>query len=146
MRGGIGTASVVLVFTVLCLSIFTVTALVPAMLDRRMIEAEVEFVTSYYSADTLAEQIFSEIISFGFAAETPENVMGVEINSYWDWDLFAEVVYFTIPITETQLLYTSFGIFEDSHKIFAWQMVNASEWEADGRLNVWQGNDFFSSY
>ena len=145
-RGGIGSASIVLVFAVLCMAIFTAISFVSALTEQSLIEAELRMVTAYHAADTLAEQVLAEILA---AEETPESVLGVEIYSYWDWDIFAERVYFVTNISETKELFVEVAIGEDGYEILNWRMYNIGEWEADERLNVWPGyfdDDFLGSW
>jgi len=136
-RGGIGSASIVLVFAVLGLTIFSVISLIPAMTSQRLIRAEVQLVQDFYKADTLAVQILSEILASDL---TPENVLGVEIFSDWDWDLFAEVVWFTTYVTEDRVLYVELLRDFDFYQITAWRMYNLREWEADDTINLWTGD------
>jgi len=139
-RGGIGSASIVLVFAVLCLTIFTVIALVPALTEERLIESEVKLVKAFYAADTLAEQILAEILTLNYI---PEHVLGVKIMSEWCWDMFAQVVYFVSPISDTKELYVVAAIDFDSCRIITWRMLGTGEWEAERPLNVWLGDDNF---
>jgi len=136
-RGGIGSASIILVFVVLCLTIFAVISLVPALTDQTLVRAEVKLVQGYFEADTLAEQILAEIL---LVDETPENILGIDINSFWDWNLFLEIASFVIPISDTQILFVEVGIDFDDYHIFAWRMYNIKDWEADENINVWQGD------
>ncbi|MCL2386599.1 MAG: hypothetical protein FWC89_03515 [Defluviitaleaceae bacterium] len=136
-RGGIGSASIVLIFAVLCLAIFAVISLVPALNEQTLIETEVRLVQSFHAADALAEQILAEILELN---EVPEEVRGIEISAYWDWDLLAEVISFICPISDTKGLLVTISRDFDSYEILTWRMINMAEWEADDRLNVWQGD------
>jgi len=143
-RGGIGSASIVLVFAVLCLTIFTVITLVPALTEEILIDSEVRLVKDFYAADTLAEQVLAEILASSY---TPESVMGVEITSYWCWDTFTELVYFVSPISDTKELYVVVSIDFESYSILTWRMTEIGEWDSDRPLNVWQGDeDFLGSW
>ena len=135
-NAGIGSSSIVLVFSVLCLAIFAVISLMPAMTEQTLIERELELVRSFYAADTLAEKVLAEILS---ADEVPESFMGIEIFGYWDFDLMAEVVDFSIPITDYREVYVTVIIEDDSYKILNWYIRNVAEWETETFLNVWQG-------
>jgi len=145
-RGGVGSASIVLVFAVLCLTIFTVISYMSALAEQNLIEAEVRMVKAYYAADTLAERVMAEILA---ADIVPHDIMGVEISAYWDWDLLAEVVSFVSPVSDTTELYVVVAIGDDSYEILSWRMYQIGEWEVDDRLDVWQGEfdeDFFSGW
>jgi len=135
--GGIGSASIVLIFTVLCLTIFAVISLIPALTEQNLIKAEVQLVKDYYAADLLAERILDEILLA--EVQNSEKIMGIEISSYWDWDLLAERVSFVCPISETRELYVAVEIGEDFYDILTWRVRITTEWEPDDRLNVWPG-------
>ena len=146
-RGGMGSASIVLVFAVLCLSIFTMISYISARAEESLINTEVDLVKNFYEADTLAVQILDNILSSG---ATPEEIFGVEITSYWDMDLWAERVSFIIPVSAINDLYVAVAISENLYEILTWRMYKTGEWEADDRLDVWQGSfdgdGFFSGW
>ncbi|MCL1843268.1 MAG: hypothetical protein FWF79_05605 [Defluviitaleaceae bacterium] len=133
-RSGIGSASIMLVFAVLCLVIFTVISIVPALNDEALIESEVRLVKAFYAADTVAEQIIAEIL---VSEKRPEKIAGVEITIQADED--SEVVSFMCEISETKGLYVKILLNEKSCEILSWRMVNKADWQVDERINVWQG-------
>ena len=135
IKGGIGSASIVLVFAVLCLAIFAVISLVPALTSQNLIDAEVRLVQDFFAADALAEQIIDEII---YSTQISENILGIDIFSYWSEDLV--LAYFAIPISQTQILYVEIGLHIDFLEIFSWRMYNVGEWIADESINIWQGD------
>ena len=137
-RGGIGSASIVLVFAVLCLTIFTVISLSSALTEQSLIDLEVRTVQAFYQADVLAEKILAEILQ---APATPDNILGVDIYADWDWDYFAERVFFAVPISDTTDLYVEVLIEEDAYTILTWRMQQFGDWEVDDILNLWTGFD-----
>ena len=137
-RGGVGSASIVLIFAVLCLTIFTMISYASAMADEVLIRREVDLVKNFYAADVLAEQVLHEIL---ISEGTPDNVLGIEIDSYWDMMLWAERVSFIVPISETNELYVVVVIGEHSYEILTWRMQLIGEWEPFFEWNLWQGFD-----
>jgi len=135
-RGGIGSASIVLVFVVLCLAIFTVISLVPAMTEQTLIERELQLVEAFYIADTFAEKILAEILT---ADEILSNIMGVAIDVDWDFDYMAQRVSFMSPVSENRDIYVSLIVGDGFYEILSWRMHDSSEWESDDLLNVFQG-------
>ena len=145
-RGGIGSASLMLIFVVLCLTIFSVISLVPALTGQTLIQAELHLVESFFAADSKAEQIVAELLAVD---ETPEDIMGIEISSFFDWYSLLYIASFAVPITDSQVLYVSIGIDFDDYQILAWRMMNLDEWIADERLRVWPGyfdDEFFRGW
>jgi len=137
-RNGIGGASIALIFVVLCMVIFTTISFVFALSQDAMIKNEVESVVAYYEADTLAEAVLANILA---SPATPGNVMDVEISSRFDIGLGAEVVYFTIPITDMSELYVAVAIDGVDYTVLSWRIYPTGYWEADEGINIFQGFD-----
>ena len=137
-KGGVdvGSASIVLVFAVLCLTIFSLITLIVASNDRALMEAEVNLVVGYYEADTLAELILAELLQ---ADEIPASVRGVEIRTHWYDYLDMETVYFYTYITDFKALYVHLAFFEDSFRILSWRMSETEQWQYNPGLNVFVG-------
>ncbi|MCL2248954.1 MAG: hypothetical protein FWC13_06760 [Oscillospiraceae bacterium] len=130
---GVGSASIVLVFAVLCLTIFSLITFIVASNDRALVEAEVNLVVGYYEADTLAELILADILQ---ADEIPANARGVEIMTHWHNSLEMETVYFYTRISDFNALYVHLAFLEDTFKILSWRMSDTGQWEYNPGLNV----------
>ncbi|MCL2425907.1 MAG: hypothetical protein FWD05_06175 [Oscillospiraceae bacterium] len=133
---GVGSASIVLVFAVLCLTIFSLITFVIAGNEKAMVDARAELVIAYYEADALAEQILVDILS---ADLLPETVRGIEVHKRWDDALETELIYFFCDISDIKILYVSFVIHDDTFDILSWHMQATDDWEFDDSLNVWRG-------
>ena len=133
---GVGSASIVLVFAVLCLTIFSLITYVVAGNEKSLTDAKAELVTGYYEADAAAELILAEIIA---ADTTPETVRGVSIYTGWDEKLGAETTYFHYSISGIKALYVNILLHDDSFDILSWRMYDTDEWEIDDSINVWTG-------
>ena len=57
----VGGSSLIMVFAVLCLTVFTLLTLSTVQADRRLSEVTAEAVSAYYAADTEAERIFAQL-------------------------------------------------------------------------------------
>jgi len=137
-RGGMGSALVILIFTVLCLAIFSAISYITAHTSRTLMETEVSLVKAFYEADTKAEQILAEIL----AADTvPETIMGVEIRQEEDLFTLALWVAFEVPVAETRLLSVAVEIDFNGYAIKQWQMFDNREWTPDLARPVWMGGD-----
>ena len=133
-----GAASIVLVFAVLCLSIFAVVSFVPALREDALITREVERVAAFYAADAGAERILAQLLA---ADTTPEYIDGVRIYSEMDWDTFYYNVWFAYPMNDTLELYVHLAMdwIADSYTLREWRVVHIGAWDTDSTLNVWQG-------
>jgi len=134
---GVGSASIVLVFAVLCLTIFSLITFVVASNDKNLVDAKAQLVTGYYEADTLAELVLADILA---ADEIPGSIRGVEINNGWDESLNVETTYFFCYISEIKALYVNLALQNDSFNILSWRVYDKDEWEYDDSINVWTGD------
>ena len=137
---GVGSASIVLVFAVLCLTVFSLITLVVAKNNKALADAEAKLVTGYYEADTMAENVLAEILETG---TMPDSAGGLEINYGWDIDLEMDVASYVCPLSDKKELYVKVGIDGDSINIISWQMLDIGEWKSDDSLGVWLGGDDF---
>jgi len=134
---GVGSASIVLIFAVLCLTIFTIITYMVTNNERALIDAKAELIKGYYEADALAEQILQELLD---ANTTPDRVHGVNIETGIDEDLGIETTHFYCRITDIKSLYVKLAIREDSFDILSWRMYDTDEWVFDDTINVWTGD------
>ena len=133
---GVGSASIVLVFAVICLTVFSLITFIVASNDKALVDAEVRRITAYYKADTEAEYILSELL----AADTlPSSVRDVDIMSQFNEELGVETIYFFCPVSDITALYVDLALRGDSFDILSWRMWNTDEWEFDDSINVWSG-------
>jgi len=133
---GVGSASIVLVFAVLCLTVFSLITYVVAGNDKALIDAKVGLVTGYYEADALAEQILAELIA---ADTTPGSILGVNINTRFDENIGVERTYYFCHVSDIKALYVSLVIRDDSYDILDWRMYDTDDWIFDESINVWPG-------
>jgi len=135
-----GAASIVLVFAVLCLSIFAVVSFMPALREDALITREVERVVAFFAADAGAERIVAQLLTADY---TPEYINDVRIYSEVDWDTFYYMVWFAYPINETLELYVHLAMdwILGDYQLLAWRVVHIGAWEIDGSLNVLQGQE-----
>ena len=131
---GIGSASLVLIFTVLCFSIFTLISFTAAENDMALARAEAALVKGYYEADALAFLIASDIAA---ARTIPASLRGTDIHSGWDEDLMAMTAEFSRAIAGQKELYVKIAVHGGTYDILVWQMRDTGEWQNDTSLRVW---------
>lgn len=115
---GIGGGLVILIFSVVCLTIFAVLSLSSALTNKAAADKRAQMVMGYYEADTLAEYFLAEILEEGGRSGT---------------------VTFTCPVSESKELYVEAVILEDSYNILEWRLRDTADWEEDKSLPVWSG-------
>ena len=144
---GVGSASIVLVFAVLCLTVFSLITFIVAGNDKNLVDAKAGLVTGYYEADTLSELILSDILSAagggggsGSCVDIPDNIRGVNIVKTFDDNLNKNVINFSCDISASKALFVSLVIHDDFFDILAWHMYDIGDWDIDNSINVWTGD------
>ncbi|MDR1705227.1 MAG: hypothetical protein LBS19_11170 [Clostridiales bacterium] len=114
---GHGAASIILVFTVLCLTVFAVISLTQATSDRALAQAAERMAKGYYEADTLAERVVSRLIKTGLR---DGSVLNVEVTSRSEEG--RTVVSFAVPVTDEKELLVEAAITESDCEVLVWKM------------------------
>jgi len=121
----VGGSSLLVIFAVLCLTVFALLGLSTVQADRRLTDASIAAVTAYYAADCEAEKILAQLRE-GKRAEGVRESGG--IYSY------------TCPISDTQILCVQARVDGwDSWEILSWQSVSTVKWNEEQYINVWNG-------
>ena len=124
--GGVsGAASLVMIFCILCLVIFSVLTLAAADREARLSEMTARSAAEYYQADHDATVIAAALRS---GAEP-----GVDIE--WDGDTAS----FLLPIGDSLGLDVAVAVRDGTCEILRWQTVYTGSWEPDEYLDLWGG-------
>lgn len=120
----VGGSSLLVIFAVLCLTVFALLGLSTAQAGARLSAASAAAVEGYYQADQQAEEILARLR----AGEVPEGVRvrGTEYQ-------------YECQISDTQMLAVAVRLQDGESTILRWQAVSTVEWEADDSLTVWDG-------
>ena len=125
----VGGISLLVVFAVLCLTVFALLALTTVQADTRLADASAKAVTDYYAADCQAQEILARLRR----GEVPEGVESQYLDS---------IIYrYAVPISDTQELQVEVLVdrTDGSWSVLRWQSVPVGEWEPDTSLTVWDG-------
>lgn len=120
----VGGSSLLVIFAVLCLTVFALLSLGTVQADTRLSDASAEAVQAYYAADSAAEAILARL-------RNGEPVEGVEVDGSW--------YSYSCPINDNQSLFVTVQITETEYTILQWQMLPTIQWETDDELVVWDG-------
>lgn len=121
----VGGVSLLVVFAVLCLTVFSLLSLSTVQADRRLADASVRAVEDYYTADCAAQEILARLR----LGEIPESV-SVQGDQYL----------YSCPISESQSLEVTVEVdLDGSYTVLRWQAVPAGEWDGGGGLDIWDG-------
>ena len=119
----IGGSSLLVIFAVLCLTVFALLSLSTVLAEKRLADASVQAVSAYYEADLQAERIFARL-------RAGETVEGVETDGTF--------YRYSCPVTENQTLYVQLKKEKDLWEVCRWQVVARSE-PISETLPVWDG-------
>lgn len=124
----VGGVSLLVVFAVLCLTVFALLSLTTVRADVRLADASAQAVSDYYAADGQAQEILARLRN----GEFPDGV-----------SLDGSVYSYTCPISDTQELQVEVLIEPDgSYSVQRWQAAAIGIWEIDEGLEVWDGTLF----
>lgn len=120
----VGGSSLLVIFAVLCLTVFALLGLSAVQAYGRLSEASVQAVSDYYAADCAAEEVFARLRS----GERPVEVAQNE-NHYA----------YACRISKTQVLEVELLREEDRWTVLRWQAVSVAEMDEEQTLTVWDG-------
>ena len=118
----IGGSSLLVIFAVLCLTVFALLGLSTVHANKRLSDISTQAVADYYDADHRAEQILAQLRT----GQIPE---GGEQQG----DIFR----YSCPISSTLTLQVE--VRSSDWTVLRWQAIPAAQWEGDDTLNLWNG-------
>lgn len=121
----VGAVSLLTIFAVLCLTVFSLLSVSTVQADERLSDKSFAAVTGYYEADCAAEEILARLR----AGEMPDGVTAYDGGIYR----------YGCPISDTQTLAVEVAIEGENYTILRWQARSTAEWVADDSLPVWDG-------
>ena len=124
--GGVsGAVSLVMIFCILCLVIFSVLTLASADREYRLSEMTARNAAEYYRADCEATLIVAAL----------RNGIEPEADIAWEGDTAT----FVLPMGDSLGLEVAVAVGDGTCEILRWQTVYTGEWEPDEFLNLWEG-------
>ncbi len=125
----VGGSSLLVIFAVLCLTVFALLTLSTAAADSRLSQDAADAVEAYYQADSQAEALWARLRD----GEQPEKVS--EITE----ETGSTVYKYTVPISQEQELQVCLQLKDGIWTVMQWQAVSTADWQADEDLTVWGG-------
>lgn len=127
VRGGgtPGGSSLMVVFAVLCLTVFAILALSTVLADARLSDAYVSDVSDYYKADARAEETIAQLRNGTVPPDVEQN--GNEFS-------------FCCPVSDTRSLFITVEVNgENDWRVLSKTTKYTAEWQADEDLDIWAG-------
>ena len=118
----VGGSSLLVIFSVLCLTVFALLCLAQAQAGQRLSKASAEAVAAYYRADMQAQEILARLRS----GQVPQGVRVDGTHCFYE-----------CPISSTQTLVVE--VEQKDYTVLRWQAESSVDWEADDTLLVWDG-------
>ena len=152
---GVGYISIMLIFTVICLTIFAVLSFQAAYSNNRLSERGEQFTQQYYAADMQAKKILSELDFksaqltggfdfFGEFAEAAREISGGTVEKTVRDGRECVQVDYSVDLNSRQKLSVSVlfqcAYKEDRYEILTWK-TTTEETSGDSHQNVWDGGD-----
>ena len=118
----VGGSSLLVIFAVLCLTVFALLGFSTVQADQRLEQSSVQAVEDYYAADTRAEEILAQLRS----GKAPEGV-----------SLQDGIYSYRCKISDTQALQVE--VRAADWKVLCWKSVSTVAWTESDSLTVWDG-------
>lgn len=138
----LGGASIIVVFAVLCLTIFAVLTLITAQSEYRISEASVSSVDSYYKADAEAVAFTAELKRLFKEDKNTEALKDAALQCGADEVRSEEdciVIGKTFPIDKNQALFVTLAAENGTVHVRGWQTVYCGEWDNEQGMELWNG-------
>lgn len=128
----IGGASLLVVFAVLCLTVFALLSLSTVRADGRLSEVSAQSVEEFYRADCRAQEVLAQLRGGETVSKdikvTSKNISDDGVRYSYD-----------CPISDTQTLEVTVEFRDGEYTVRRWQAVPTGEWTVDDSLTVWDG-------
>ena len=138
----VGSASIVMIFSVLCLTVFSSLAFITASNEYKLAQKTMQVAEQYYVADGICEERYIQICSILQNVEQydkmAQQLAAIDVQTERrekDW-----ILSYTVPIDALQQMYVQLCLREDRVLLIEQWAVEASEpWEYDTAIKVWDG-------
>ena len=118
----VGASSLLVIFAVLCLTVFALLSVSSVQADTRLGNSARDAIFGYYEADKQAEIILSRLRN----GEIPPNVTETD-----------GIYTYSCPLSDTQALEVQVSLQGAEYTILRWQVVSTADWQPDETLPVW---------
>lgn len=143
---GVGYVSVMIIFAVICLTIFAVFSFRAASSDDTLNERSGKYLREYYAADIQAKEILAELDECAQYARESESFDREFMNAVADFDDVTisktENGYsadYSVDVNDRQRISVSVEFNSSGYDIVRWQNVSSSNIESEQHANVWTG-------
>ncbi len=136
-RIGLGTASLLTVFAVLCLAVFAVLALVVANEQMQLAEKSAQAITDYYNADSGAVDMANELWAMYESGNLTDTDQLQDIGITAEIAPDSATVGYRVLLDEFRELSVELFFTEQGITVSKWQVVPFGDWAPDTSIEVW---------
>lgn len=130
---GLGGASLILIFSVLCLAVFAVLALASANREQKLTDKLKTSTAAYYEADGKAVKIKAKLKAALSDGKLPDMVDGVTVTVSGDRLAYA------CPIDDRRALAVILARDGDTLRTLQWCETDVADWTPQQAVDVWKG-------
>lgn len=131
---GVGSVSLILIFCVLCLTIFALLTLSSARSENALARKLAVSVENFYAADIEALEVCDELRAALSGGDMPDEVRDLKITYLDSEEGF--IVGFAAPIDDNRSISVTAEFADDGLEIVSWKEVASDEWQPDLGLPV----------
>lgn len=137
----IGSASIIMIFAILCLTVFSALSLVTAVSEKKTAQRFADATAAYYEADSEAVDIKNSIKAALNAGETPQQAAAAAGAQYTE---AVQRIAYSVPLSDgiSQIsVILAYNSESNDLDTLSWEKNDVSEWNPDDSLEVWNGED-----
>lgn len=134
----VGSASIVMIFAVLCLTVFSSLSFVTANHERKLAEKSAAVIQQYYQADWNCEVMYEQIYQHLQKGGAPEQLSALGVQVEQQGALY--YVTYTEDINDEEKLLVKLAVQRKAGlKTEQWKVIAAKQWNYDEHIDVWNG-------
>lgn len=135
-----GMASIVLIFAVLCLTVFSTLSYMTAYREQQLTEKMIAATERYYEADWCAEEYYEQIENSLLAGMSPVEIANAQENLRWDES--ERIFAYEVAIDDNQELQVKLMLLDNNRlRVSGWKTVATGQWEYNTDIRVWDGEN-----
>lgn len=132
---GIGGASLIMMFSTLCLVAFSLLTLTMANREKNLTDKLEQSTSSYYAADSVAVEIAAKLsTTVSNGAEPPKEINHIPIFT----DGKGSYTY-SSPIDSRRSISVMLKNTNGELKVITWNETDTENWTPEEQLNIWKG-------
>lgn len=148
----LGTSSLILIFTVLCMVLFSVLSIATAGADFKLAEKNKQHVEAYYDMDSKGEAVKAEVNEkleriYAESESSGEYFLNIEKEFGKSFNAEDKSINYLMPGVNEQSLLIKFGLYgydeissgELFFRVLVWKIQNNEDYKIDDSMPVWEG-------